>query len=278
MILPAHPHLSEFKTNASAAANAFGTSVSSAGSAHTYGSWTQIHAGTTYPVEYFVVCLTNNYTATTTQNAYVDIGVGTSSSTVMPIAEKLCGSHAAAGIGRMYYLPVRIPQGQAIWARHQNTVASKAISVMISMFAGNQNPGSLPAATQLVALGATTASTTGTAITIASAPSEGAWTQIVASTTEDYAGFLISGQFTVDTTMTNGTVHTFDIGVGASGQEYSIGENITMSNVTNTDERVNSWSVPTYIGIPAGSRIVVRGSAVTAPDSSNSVIVLAMKH
>lgn len=278
-----HNHLSEFTSCTSVGAAAFGTAVTSGGSANTYGSWTLLKSALNYAAEYCTVLLANNFTAATTQNAYVDIGIGSSAADVQPIVGKLCGSHAAAGIGKSYFLPLRIPPGLNIYARHQNTVASKNISVQLNTFGGNMNPGSYPNFSQIVPLGAVTASTTGTAITPGATGAEGAWTQIVASTTSDYGGLMVSGLFNVDTTMTANLITTFDIGIGASGQEKSVGENVLVHMpagqvATANDERVVSVSFPTLIGVPTGSRICVRASGSTTADASNSVIVLGFAH
>jgi hypothetical protein len=280
MLKAPHSHLSSFTTNVSIAAAGFGTTVTSAASANTYGTWTQINAGLTYPAEYFTVALSNNFTAATTQNAYVDIGIGATSGAVMPIIEKLCGSHAAPGFGKHYFIPIRIPPNTPIWARHQNTVASKNISVLLSTFGGSRNPYNFPNFPKAEALGAVTASTTGTAIT-PGVSAEGAWTQIGASTTADYGGFIVSGMFNVDTTMTANLVTSFDIGVGATGQERTIGENVLIQMpagqaATANDERVISVAFPTLGGVPAGSRLVVRASGSTTADASNSVILLGL--
>lgn len=278
MLMAPHNHLSEFTSATSVGAGAFGTAVTSGGSAHTYGSWTQIKAALNYASEYCTISLANNFTSLATQNAYVDIGIGTTTGDVLPIIEKLCGSHAAAGFGRHYFMPIRIPSGLNIYARHQNTVASKAISVQLNTFGGNMNPGSYPNFGKAVAIGATTASTTGTAITPGATGAEGSWTQIIASTTSDYGGLMISGLFNVDTSMTSNLLTTFDIGIGASGQEKSVGENILVNMPTSNDERAASVSFPTLIGVPVGSRIAVRASGSGTADSSNSVIVLGFAH
>ena len=281
MLLDPHIHLSEFKTNDSVAKATHGTSVTS-GAANTYGTWTQIHAGFVETSDYITIMLSNNFTSATTQNAYVDIGIGATSGAVQPIIEKLCGSHAAAGLGRFYYLPIRIPQGTPIWARHQNTVTTKTIGVLINSFGGNQNPASSFRPSRYSALGAVTASTTGTVITPGTS-AEGSWTQIIASTTEDYAGILPSGLFNVDTTMTANVNVAVDIAVGAAGQERVIGENVLIhmpagQGATSNDERAVSFAIPTLLGIPTGSRLAARASANGTPDSAYSIILLGMIH
>jgi hypothetical protein len=140
------------------------------------------------------------------------------------------------------------------------------------------NPGTFPSCSRIVALGATTASTTGTAITAGASNAEGAWTQIVASTTDDYAGVMLSHLFNVDTTLTADLVGCGDVGVGGSGSEKVIGENITYSILANANETRNSFHMPTFVGITAGSRIAARWSGSLAADGTNSIIVYGLVH
>lgn len=284
MLVAPHPHLSYFPSLAStiaAAGTQYAVSVTSGGSAHTFGAWTQIHAGLTYPSELVLVVINAIETsadviAATTLNAYFDIGIGPDASNVTVIVEKLCGSNAQ-GAGRMYYFPLHIPADTPIWARHQNTAASAKGCINVSFFGGNMNPGTLPRIERVVCLGATAASTTGTAITPGSA-AEGAWTQISASTPEDFAGVMVGGLFVVDTTMTSGLLTVMDAGIGSAGNEASIGENLTTQFCYSGNEQVTSFSVPTFCGIPAGSRLSARAAGYTTPDSSNSVVLYGLVH
>lgn len=283
-LLAPHNHHSYFVTNGSVGA-AVGTQAGTlitSGAANTAGTWTQIHAGLTYSCDYLTVRINAVETSAdvitaTTLNAYIDIGIGASSGDVMQIIEKLGGSQAQ-GLGVVYFLPIRIPPDTPVWARHQNTAASAKAGVQVSWFGGNMNPASFPNFSGMVALGAVTASTTGTSITPNGAGAEGAWAQIVASTTEDYGGIMASPLFNVDTTLTSALHTTIDVGVGASGQEKVIGENLTQQFLWSTAEQKNAVCFPSFTGIKAGSRLAARASGSTTADGTNSIILYGFKH
>jgi hypothetical protein len=140
------------------------------------------------------------------------------------------------------------------------------------------NPGTMPSCSRIVALGATAATTVGTTITPGASNAEGAWTQIVASTAEDYAGVMLSHLFNVDTTLTTALVGCGDVGVGGSGSEKVVGENITYSEVFTANEQRSSFHMPTFVGIPAGSRLSARWSGSLAADGTNSIIAYGLVH
>lgn len=279
MILPAQPHHGYFYTNDSSPTAGMGVSVTS-GAANTFGSWTEIGpaTGLTYSSEWCQIELNSGFTAATTRNAYVDIGIGPDSANVQVVIEKLCGTGATTNSGRVYSIPVKLPSGQRLWARHQNTVATSTIKVGLSVMGGNQNRGSMPWCSKLACLGANTASTTGVAITVGASGAEGAWTQIVASSTDDYFGFLIGGPFCVDTNMATGPAYVFDVGIGPSGQERVIGENLTKASIFSASEDWVAWSFPTIVGVPAGTRLSVRGSCSGTAESTLSVVLYGFLH
>jgi hypothetical protein len=82
----------------------------------------------------------------------------------------------------------------------------------------------------------------------------------------------------VDTTLTAELVGCGDVGVGGSGSEKVVGENITYSALTTANETRTSFHMPTFIGIAAGSRIAARWSGSLAADGTNSIIVYAGVH
>lgn len=285
MLVNPHPHLSYVAANSSVPGisllNVSGTLVTS-GAANTAGTWTQIHAGLTYPSERIVfrvggVRTSGDVIAVTTLNAYMDIGIGANSGAVTTVAEKLSCSNASA-IGAVWFLPLRIRPDTPVWARHQNTASAAKAYVQVAFHGGNMNPGTMPTPTRMMALGATTASTTGTAITAGASNAEGAWTTIVASTTEDYSGVMLSHLFNVDTTMTAELIGCGDVAIGTAGSELVIAENITYSALTTANETRTSFHMPSFIGIKTGSRISARWSGSLAADSTNSIIVYGFTH
>lgn len=280
-----HNHMSYSVTNGSVGAAIgaqAGTLITSGGTAHTYGTWTQVHAGLTYGCDITQVVInavetSGDIIAATTLNCYIDIGIGPNSGAVTTIIEKLGGSQAQ-GLGVVYFLPIRFPPDTPIWARHQNTQISAKAGVQISFQGGNMNPGSFPSFGGMVALGATTASTSGTAITPNGAGAEGAWAQIVASTTSEYGGLMASPLFNVDTTLTSLLITTIDVGVGGSGAEKVVGENVTRQMMVSANEQKDAICMPTFCGVPAGSRIVARASGSTTADGTNSIILYGFTH
>ena len=284
MLLPPHPHLSYFTQNASvptAAGVQCGTSVTAGGSAHTAGTWTQIHAGLTNASDMVMVRInaietSGDVIAATTLNCYFDIGIGPDSGNVTTIVEKLGGSQAQ-GLGVIYVMPLRIPPDTPVWARHQNTAASAKGAVQFTAYGGNANPGTLATVSRIVALGATTASTTGTTVTPASG-TEDAWTQIVSSTAEDYAGFMVSPLFNVDTTLTSALISQTDLAVGSAGNENVIAENITTEFLWSSNEQKDAFCWHTLVGVPAGSRLCTRTAGSTTADGTASQIIYAFVH
>lgn len=283
MLLPPHNHMSYVVTNGSvgAAIGANRGTAITAGAANTAGTWTQIHEGLTYGADYFTIAInavrtSGNVIAATNLNCYLDIGVGATSGAVMTVCEKLAGVNGQ-GLGINYFIPVRIPPDTPVWARHTNNNASAIAAVQVSWFGGNMNPGCFPSFAGMVALGATTASTTGTAITPGASGAEGSWTQIVASTTADYGGLMASPLFNVDTALLV-QYTTIDVGVGASGQEKVVGENVTQQSLPTTGETKDAICFPVWTGIPSGSRLVARASGSGTAETSNSIMLYGFIH
>jgi len=279
-LLSSKPNFNYTETNNSvgvASGDQAGTAVTS-GSANAYGSWTQIHAGLTYKSSVVVVRINSvetsaDVTAATVLNAYIDIGIGPDSSNVTVILEKLGGSFAG-GLGNSFYIPVSFPQDTPIWARHQNTQASAKSGVEVTFFGGGGNGYFFPSFSRMVAIGAVTTSTTGASLsTIGNSGAEGGWVEITSSSSDDYSVLMLSPVFNVDSSLTNGLIQTFDIGIGGSGSEISIGENVMQSFLwTGAEQRV-SISYPVYRTIPSGTRIVCRGSGSTTNDGTNSILL-----
>ena len=136
----------------------------------------------------------------------------------------------------------------------------------------------MPKVSAVKAIGPTTSSTTGTSITMGATGAEGSWTQIVASSAEDYAGFMVAGPFYVDTNMTTGPSYVFDVGIGASGQERTVGENLTKATIFSASEDWVGWHLPTFVGVKAGTRICIRGSCSGTSESSISAHLLCFTH
>lgn len=255
----------------------WGTTVVSSATANTYGAWGQIQAALTYQVNFIVVTLTGSAASAGTKNVYVDIGIGPSVGSVTTIIQALSGSSAQSaitGLGRVYVIPIKIAAGELVWARAQGTAGTTSVGVHITFCGGLNQPNFFPSCSDIVALGLTTASTTGTTVTPGSTNVEGAWTQIIAATTEDYVGIMAS-TCVVDTTM-SALIHTLDIGIGAAAAEVSISENACRFS-HDASENILSISTPMWTNIPSGSRLSSRISCSGVPDSAYSVILYGLR-
>jgi hypothetical protein len=266
------PEVGRSVTNSSVANN-WGTDITS-GTANAYGSWIQIHAGFPYDVYQVYIAMGKNYVAAANRNSYIDIGYGPNNTTVQIVIPKLCGSNSGGiDMGYRYYvLPMYLPKNTPIWARHQCTTASTVINVNITALCGEYIPY-MPKIKYYNPLG-----TLGTTLGVAIVPgnnTEGAWTEMIASTPRNYVGMLITGLFAVDTTMT-AVSYTGDVGIGPSGSEQVIIENGFVTT-HGTNETACGIAIAYYVDVKANSRIVARVSCSGTPDSSLSTIVYGME-
>lgn len=239
------------------------------GSAHTMGSWVEIVSALSADVGYVKITPTaNTGSSTVDTSALFDLGVGAGGAEAAVISSLGVGwwitSGAASHPGWLF--PLFIPRGSRVAGRVQGAEASKSFSARFEFFAPTQ--GLIPSA-KVVALGAVPASSRGTVLSSpGSGNTEGAWTEIVASTSEPYTALGVSVQGGSDTTQatTSGLV---DIGVGAAGAETAVVSDIALGLVAT--EGINPLSPlvhPLVNQVPAGSRLSARwqnglGSAPT---------------
>ena len=118
----------------------------------------------------------------------------------------------------------------------------------------------LAASTDLVALSGGSANNT-----------KGAWTELVASTTEPYDALIVSLQGGDDTTQGTGQI-LLDIGIGPAGSEIvAVGD--TIGSIANSEE-VRMAATGVYpVNVPRGSRIAARWQGQVATTSGLDAIV-----
>ncbi len=226
-----------------------GTTVSAPGTANTKSSWVQLTAATTADADMIEITIGNTGAVATQANA-VDIGIGAGGSEIV-VFNNLMGTVQGQFTRSVasYIFPCSIPKGTRIAARSQSqTATDTGIRVSVRTFqSGFQNPGG---AYGVDALGFSAAATTGTAVTAGNG-AYGAWAQIIAATTRDYAGVVVA----VDSTSANDSVFLFDVGVGLSGSEQVVASALIRSTSGGAVGPTEFVPVP----IPAGSRVAVRG-------------------
>ena len=108
-------------------------------------------------------------------------------------------------------------------------------------------------------IGAATSGTTGGTYLAGSSSTytKSAWTQLIASTTTDITWVLVSGQCS----LVAGVSFALDIGIGASGSEIVIVNNLSLQGVLVALSVGDAFSFFFPLSIPAGTRIAARFSA-----------------
>lgn len=261
--------------HAPAATSTWGNSLTSGATANTYGSWVSLTGSNlSFATHRIVVRLsrTRNSSGTTSAQslrAYVDLGLGPNSGAVTPIVDALCGSHSFA-LGTFYDLPIYANTlSNQLWARCQMNASSALIDIRCELY-GHHIDGGTDFVRRIVALGLSSSTTEGTSCTPGLA-GVGAWTQIVASTSERYIGLMGSPVSSDDTTMAAGTIFSTDLAIGGAGAEQLIAHNVAHSHTYVNTEMRHAYVNPVLMPVPSGTRLSARLNCSTGPDSVNSV-------
>ena len=201
-----------------------GVLVTASVSTNVKGSYTQLVASTANDCSCLLVTITRS--ATGSVGFLIDIAVGGSGSEVViaPNLAYVTLTAAASTSASQYLVPCSIPAGSRIAARIQASTAATALQIsaicitdaMASFSPGGfiDDYGTLTATSLLSAVDA--GATTNT---------KGAYTQLTASTTKDYRGFILGiGQGTTTSSSPAGSYMfaTIDVAIGGAGAEKII--------------------------------------------------------
>ncbi len=236
------------------------TAVLASASANTLGSWVQLVASTGSDCCFLRVDIGGFNGAG--PNGAVDIGVGAGGSEVVVISQLMVAHRDPNGAAQVdYFIPVSIPSGTRIAARCQCHAINDGTFVGVSWFDGAHTQ--VEGYAGVDSLGFTAASTQGTTIDPgATAGTKGAYAQLTASTTRDYAGlFFAFDALNVTTGTTNNTDgFEIDVAIGAAASEVIIVPDIHvlkeyMSTVVGFQPKCSEifWAP-----IPSGTRVAVR--------------------
>lgn len=286
MLLPTRLQLGSYQTSTTSIARAAGVQAGTtltSGAANTKGSWTLLQSSITSGKSWFLERIVINAVKTsggvisaTTLNGMVDIGVGATAGAAETIIENLaCPQAQGIGVSYNFRSPIRISGSHNLYGRFQCTAASAVCGVNPVYAEGQLGLCSSDFIKYIESIGEVLASTTGVAVTPGNAAS-GAWTEIIASTTQRYVGVMASPLFNVDTTLTSGLMTNCEVGLGASGQERPIGGIGAQSFIWSTAEQKEMVVTPSFITIPVGSRLVGRANGSGAADGTNSMILYGL--
>jgi hypothetical protein len=233
-----------------------GANVTASSTINTKGAWAEVISSTSTATTCLSVVVTGLNTSTVAVAALVDIGIGASGSE-SAIAENIAVSSVGQGFttseGVHFIIPVSVPSGSRIAVRAQSSVASKTVWVLIHAY---DFSGSATLPTSVDVLGSSTTTSSGTQLSASNA-----WTEIIASTAEDYIALALVPSMTEANAATANL--TMELGVGASGSEQSVQLLSCRSGSTEIFSLRSVQLNVVAVNVPAGSRLSARQSTAT---------------
>jgi hypothetical protein len=238
-------------------ANVEGTDLTS-GLANTKGAYVELlsAANNTSNSTSIEVVLQMNVSGTVTAQLLIDIAIGGAGSeeVIIPNLWYYSDNSLLHNVDTAYF-PINIPEGVRISARMQSDLASVIAPLHINLTnSGFQQPASL---SEVVDIGTDTSITGAVLVARSTTPGVfGSWVEIIASTVDEYSGFLVCAHRAADS-WANTLALAYDVGVGSAGNEEIIME---LSYATQGATETGHGMVTPYkpINIAKGSRLAIR--------------------
>ncbi|QEX18489.1 hypothetical protein FRZ44_37960 [Hypericibacter terrae] len=261
-----------------------GTSVPGSGVANTKGANTALLAGIAEDCYGIAICFSGLSSSAGIRRSIVDLlidpaaGAGNAgSSWSVAIANLYCNNPAftLGATGQRYYFPLFLKAGTAIGAALQDVAATAAAArVCVRCFGKPTRPELLRVGTKVQTLGATTASTTGVAVTPGTS-AKGSYSATLGTTSFD-AWWWQLGIGSNDSSMTANS-YLWDIAVNATNK-IIVAQDIGYGVVGTVEQ---AWKdamgcCPPMYDVASGQDVYVRAAAAAAPDSSMDAIVYAL--
>lgn len=229
--------------------------VTASSTANTKGAWAEIDSSLAISLNGFVVNIVGN-TVSVTTDFLMDIGVGSAGNEEVIIPNILFSVGAGLDLDfqKNFGTPLGVCAGVRVAARIQATAGSASCGVSLQA-AATSFKMSTPYQ-EIIAFGANTGDSGGVQVDPGgTANTKGAWSEIVASTSEDVFGLCASIGVQANA---NQRVNRFqfDIAVGSSGNE----EIIIPDTVTRVSAAEFAYAMTNFmpVSVPSGSRLAVR--------------------
>lgn len=237
-------------------------------SANTKNTYTQLIASTAGDINVIDLSITNSGNPAINSGIYTDIAIGAAASEVVILNNLLIGTSTVGSGSHMsrWCIPVNIPNASRVSARFAastttNTSTGNGSAVGIqgydTGFSGQAGFAGMDAVGQTNGVGTTLTSTTTALI-------KSAYYQVTASTTRDYAGFILG--FDQSTTSMQ---YLVDVALGAAGSEKIIVNNHNYIEFTNQRSPISSLIM---VPIPFGTRVSARVEASVANGKANLTV------
>ncbi len=261
-------------------ADAIGTLVTTGAALSTKGAVSDLITSTAFDSYRMVIQATDYGAGAVSSVGAMDIliGAATESIYIPNLLMGFCSGGMAAGsttpgLGKWWDFPLYTPAGSRLSCQAAGERLSTAFRVAIYLYGGNGYPPFGPCGTKVTTYGMGTVPF-GTVVTPGATGVEGAWTQIVLSTTEAHIALLPSYQLGTDTA-TAARYISVDLGIGAA-QEEEIAQAYWYQVDNNEKIQGPMPMVPCYRNIPAGSRLSMRASNMGTNDSGFNGVIHAV--
>lgn len=276
LLLPAPPAFGYFVTNEdSPTGGSFGTSVPASGSTNTKSAWVAIHSTITYDLYYHTISFSEVAASGVTSRLLCDLGIGPDTSNVTVIAENLNGSNAAPhsqGGSTYHGWPLYVPAGTLLFARTQSNIASQACRVHVASWGAPDHPESFPKISYIEALGESTGTTTGTAITAGATGTLGTATSMGSFTNDVCAVGMSIGS---DAAALTAVGYVGAIATDATATVQELGIVCTHKNLSTTEQVRGTHSLA-WVSIPASQTMSARISCSGTSDGSMWAILYGL--
>lgn len=227
-------------------------SVGGSGVANTKGSYVELLASTSIDAVMLELFLETQNTL----SGLLDLAVGAAASEQVIVSNLLVTGNARK-IGDRVLLPLAVPAGSRIAARIQIIAASAdAARVMLKLY-GKSFLSSAPLG-RMTTYGDDTSDSGGVSVDPgASANTKGAYSQIVASTTNEIRMLWVLFGNAGNTAMADARF-AFDIAIGAGGSEQILIPDIYVRVEDDIDAPISFVQGPFECHIPSGTRLAAR--------------------
>lgn len=231
-----------------------GELITSSGTAHVKGSYTEITQGTGISGDSHGFWMHLGH-AGNVFNGLFDIAYGQASADQIIVPDLLIsGLHTQKR--QWIWIPLFVPGGERLYARFQSTTTSETIRLAIYTVRNGFN--FTPVYSKVTGYGVVTGSSTGTSVSPSgTSRTWGSWAQLVASTSREIRHLQIA--WSAPTNVGSNTVANIELGRGAAASEVAILERLTGQSRSNSE-----FSPPTLhydLHIPSGSRLSARANS-----------------
>ena len=220
--------------------------------AHTKGVWSQLIASTPWDSSWMMVEAGEG----DTEGNLIDIGIGADGFEQVIIPNILAARGAFFRQNMHYtYWPISIPVGTRISARNQSTASGGGVEVSVILSSGGFP--FMPKLGRVVDYGTAAGDSGGTAVDPGGvAHTKGAWSEVIASTTNNIYWLVVVIANAKNTPMTNAR-WLIDVGIGAGGSEKIVVPDLVVKGRSEADTLYpNAWCFP--LQIPKPTRLAVR--------------------